>query len=97
MVSGNAQTEDVVMEDVEIGGHFYKGTFGDPLLMPIMTQSGYQDYLVTPLKIASVLFTVKPQAKQSLIRPLTDREFFIQMVDYTNPVVYTFVLTDREV
>lgn len=85
------------MEEVQINGKDYMGTFGDPLMMPIMTQNGYQDYLVTPLKIAAALFSAKPEAKQTLIRPLTSRELFVQMVDYTNPVVYTFILTDREV
>src|SRR6478609_727030 len=97
MASGNAQTEDVVMEAVQINGHDYMGTFGDPLMMPIMTQAGYQDYLVTPLKIAKALFTAPPASKQTIRRPLTEREFFVQMVDNTHPVVFTFILTDREV
>ncbi len=96
MARGNVQTRELVQEAVEINGAVVYGTFGDPTLMAVMTQHGYQDHLVTPFKASTVQFANPPQAKQTLIRPLTQREFFIQMVDYTRPVVFTFILVDRE-
>lgn len=65
--------------------------------MPIMTATGYQDHIVMPFKAQASQFATPPEARQALSRPQTNREYFIQMVDYTNPVVYTFILVDREV
>lgn len=96
MVTGNQQSKDAVMEEVSIGGEIIYGTFGDPQLMSVMTMNGYQDHLVTPFKALGAQFADHPAARQTLIRTQTNREFFIQIVDFTNPVVYTFILTDRE-
>lgn len=97
MARGNAQTRDVNQEPVEYNGAVYYGTFGDPQMIPVMSRQGYQDYLATELKISKVQFGAAPIAKQMLRRPNTRREFFVQMVDATNPVVFTFILTDREI
>lgn len=80
----------------------YYGTFGDPQIMPVMTRSGYQDHLVTPLKVETTLFAtwtgdqLNALARRSLIRTQTGRTFYIQTVDYTGVVVFTFICTDRE-
>lgn len=95
MADGNSQTEPVVMEDVKIGGEVVKGTFGDAVMMPVMTQEGYQDQLVTPVKIAVALLHVAPKAKQSLTRISVNRDMFIQIVDISNPIVWTLLVTDR--
>ena len=80
-----------------IEGKEIYGTFGDAQPMPIMTSNGYQDHIVMPFKAEASQFATAPEAHQYLERPLTSRRYFIQMVDYTNPVVYTFILVDREV
>lgn len=109
MAAGNVQTRAVIMEEfhfLDANGNVepkaYVGTFGDPQIMPVMTRQGYQDHLVTPLKSESVLFAgltpdqLNALARRSLIRTQTGRTMFIQVVDYTAVVVYTFILTDRE-
>src|SRR4051812_9560589 len=96
MARCNTQARPLNQEAAELNGSVIYGTFGDPVLMPVMTRQGYMDHLVTPFKAARDQFADDPQARQTLVRPLTQREFFIQIVDYTNPVVYTFILTDRE-
>ena len=96
MATGNVQSRDTVQEVVEIGGAEIYGTFGDAQILPVMTVNGYQDHLVTPFKASRDQFAANPAARQTLLRPATGREFFIQVVDFTNPVVYTFILTDRE-
>jgi len=95
MASGNVQTDSIVMEDIEMGGEIKRGTFGDAVMMPVMTQTGYEDHLVTPVKISRVQFAAIPEAHQNIKRVSTDRTMFIQMVDISNPVVYTLVVTDR--
>lgn len=95
MASGNVQTDSIVMEDIEMGGEIKRGTFGDAIMMPVMTQNGYEDHLVTPVKIARVLFKAIPESHQSLRRISTDRTMFIQIIDISNPVVYTLMVTDR--
>jgi hypothetical protein len=97
MARGNALTRAVNQEPVEINGAVYYGTFGDPQLQPLQTRHGSADYLVTELKISKVQFGADPVAKQTIRRPNTRREFFVQVVDTTHPVVYTFILTDREI
>lgn len=95
MARGNAQTVAVVTEEIQMGGNLYNGTFGDAVMMPVMTAVGYQDQLVTPVKISRVQFAADPQAHQSLERVSTKRTMFIQIVDISNPVVYTLICTDR--
>lgn len=104
MADANVQARDIIQEAFTItglAGTFY-GTFGDPELMPVMTRQGYQDHLVTVLKVQTTEFAAltSPQiqalARGSLVRTQTSRTFFIQMADYTAVVVWTFVLTDRE-
>ncbi len=95
MADGNIQTDGIVMEDIEMGGEVKRGTFGDAIMMPVMTQTGYQDHLVTPVKISRVQFAADPEAHQSLRRISTDRTMFIQIVDISNPVVYTLMVVDR--
>jgi hypothetical protein len=75
----------------------YYGTFGDPVLMPVMTRQGWQDYLTTPLKVRAAQFATAPSVEKhkKLVRTQTGRDFFIQAIDYTGVVVYTMVLVDR--
>lgn len=96
MARGNVQTVSIVMEDIEMGGEIKSGTFGDAVMMPVMTQTGYEDHLVTPVKISRVQFASDPKAHQSLTRISTKRDMFIQIVDISNPVVYTLICTDRK-
>lgn len=98
MADCNTQARDIVQELVELNGAQVYGTFGDPQLMPVMTGTGYQDHLVTPFKVSADQFGggSPPAARQSLTRASNQRSYFIQIVDYTNPVVFTFLLTDRE-
>lgn len=91
---GNGQNA-IATEKIQLDGTLYDATFGDAIMMPVMTQQGYQDHLVTPVKVSRVQFPSDPKAHQSLIRVSVEREMFIQMVDISNPVVYTFVVTDR--
>lgn len=104
MAEANAQARTIVQEAFTItglSGTFY-GTFGDPEIMPVMTRQGYQDHLVTPLKVEATEFAAltSPQiqalARGTLVRTQTNRTFFIQVADYTGVVVWTFILTDRE-
>ncbi len=97
LATANDQSKGAVQELAIIGGDEIYGTFGDAQPMPIMTNSGYQDHIVMPFKATASQFAAAPAAKQKLSRPLTARDYFIQMIDYTNPVVFTFILTDREV
>jgi hypothetical protein len=98
LAAGNAQAIGVNTEPVVINGSTLQGTFGDPEMMPLMSRTGYEDHLVIPLKVSAVQFASDPPAKVTITRPgPPKREYFVQMVDHTNPVVYTFILTDREV
>lgn len=94
---GNTQSRDANQELAILNGVEIYGTFGDAQTMPIMTSVGYQDHIVLPFKATADQFASKPAARQTLVRPATAREYITQMVDYTNPVVYTFILVDREV
>lgn len=108
MADANAQARPIIQEEFAIvvpagvSGTFF-GTFGDPEVIPVMTRQGYQDHLVTPLKAETSQFaTLTPEqvqalARGSLVRTQTGRTFFIQTVDYTAVVVWTFILTDREI
>lgn len=106
LADANAQARPIIQEAFTfvgaMAGVTYYGTFGDPVIMPVMTRQGYQDHLVTPLKAESVQFATwtAPQldalARSSIIRTSTGRTFFINVVDYTSVVVFTFVLTDRQ-
>lgn len=105
MADANAQARPIVQEEFTITGltgTFY-GTFGDPEVIPVMTRQGYQDHIVTPLKAETVQFAaltdpqIQALARGSLARTQTGRTFFIQTVDYTAVVVWTFILTDREI
>lgn len=106
LAAANVQTRTTLQEDLTFAtdpGVTYTGTFGDPQIMPVMTRQGFQDHLVTPLKIERALFAgwtddeLNALARTALVRTQTGRTFFIQMVDYTEAVVFTFILTDREV
>lgn len=103
MAGANVQTRAVIQEAFTITGDLTvrTGTFGDPVLMPIMTRQGYQDLLVIPLTVESVLFATlgaaEAAARNTIVRTTTGRTMFCQMVDYTAVVVYKFLLTDRQV
>lgn len=92
-----AQIDEKIKEPVQINGSVVMGTFGDPQIMPVMTRNGSEDHIVTTLQVARSAFAGKDvPSKVSLTRPATSRTFFIQAVDDTHPVVFTFILTDRE-
>jgi hypothetical protein len=100
----NDQTQAVIQEAFTRVGEAPAvtryGTFGDPQIMPVSTRQGYQDYLVTPLKVRASQFAnpaaAEAFARKEIIRTATGRTFFVQVVDFTEVVVYTFMLTDRE-
>lgn len=72
-------------------------TFGDPELVPVMTRTGYQDHIVRVCKADAAQWpTTKPAPKTSLVRSQTGATYFVQAVDVTDPVVFTFLLTDRD-
>ncbi len=96
LAEGNAQTVAVLTEKVQIGGETYDATFGDAVMMPVMTPTGYQDHLVTPVKISRPQFASPPASHGSLKRISTDRTMFIQIVDISNPVIFTLICTDRD-
>lgn len=98
LAEANEQVADlgVLTEDVVLGNAKYQGIFGDAVMMPVMTKTGYQDYLVTPVKVSRAQFSAAPAAHQSLVRTSTGRTMFVQIVDPSNPVVYTLVCTDRD-
>ena len=96
LATANTQARPINQEEVVINSAKLYGTFGDPQVMPVMTRAGYQDHLVNTLKVSRDQFSSDPVAKTTITRPATGRKFFVQVVDYTNPVVYTFILTDRE-
>jgi hypothetical protein len=89
------QAQGILQEEFTLGGNNYFGTFSAPILQPIMTATGYQDQLVVTLKVRATLFTAAPKDKQKLVRKSNNREYFVQIVDFTNPAVFTFLLTDR--
>lgn len=98
MAACNVQARPLNQEEFQYpqGGAVFFGTFGNPQLMPVQTRVGYQDHLVTTLIAARAQFAADPAARQMLFRIQTRRPMFIQIVDFTDPVVYTFILTDRE-
>lgn len=96
LATANTQSRQVNQEAVEIDGKILFGTFGDPIPMPIMTRQGYKDHLVLPLKVSRDQFAADPVARSSVKRPAMEKTYFVQLVDTTNPVVYTFILVDRE-
>lgn len=105
LAGANVQTRTVIQEALVLSedpSGTYAGTFGDPQIMNVMTRQGYQDHLVTPLKVERVMFAdwtpqeIDALARKTLVRTQTGRTFFINIVDYTEAVVFTFILTDRE-
>jgi hypothetical protein len=96
MADANVQVRPIVQETAEIEGATIYGTFGDAQLVPLMTRSGYQDLLATPFRANRDQFAADPASRQNLIRNSTGRTYFIQMVDTSHPVIFTFMLVDRE-
>lgn len=96
----NAQDEalGVTTEAAEFNGRVIQGTFGDATTIPIMGPTGYTDQIATMFKVSRTQFGDEAPADNGrLTRPLTKRVYFVNLIDYTNPVVFTFILTDREV
>ncbi len=93
---GNTQSRPTNQEAAIFAGTTIYGTFGDAQTMGIMTSVGYQDHLILPFKVTADQFASKPQPRQGLSRPLISAEYFVQLIDDKNPVVYTFILVDRE-
>lgn len=105
VAASNVQTRTVIQEALTLAADptgEYTGTFGDPQIMPVMTRTGYEDHLVTPLKVERVMFDgwtpeeFDALARTTLVRTQTGRTLFINTVNYTEAVVFTFILTDRQ-
>ena len=79
-------------------GTVYSGTFGDPQVMPIMTRQGYQDYLAVTMTAEAAQFTGNPFAskKTTINRTQTGQTYYLNAVDYKGVVVWSFILTDRD-
>lgn len=104
IVEAMRQVRTVLAEEFTIVGQspsiVYLGIFGDPQIVPVMVDQGYQDHLVTPVKAElaqpnGAFPTLSTLAHGSLARTATGRTFFIQALDYTDPVAVTFLCTDR--
>lgn len=108
LAAANAQTRPILQEAFTFVGAtapapIFYGTFGDPQIMPIMTRTGYEDHLVRELKAEAVQWTGAlptalplPLGKSSILRTQTGATLFVQAVDTKDPVIFTFILTDRE-
>jgi hypothetical protein len=103
MAEAAAQASPITEEEFtivgEAGSPVRLGTFGDPQLMPVMTRVGYQDYLTTRLHARATQWVspAKPSPRVELVRTQTGQTFFVQIVDSNDPVMWTFILTDRDV
>ncbi len=109
MDEGNTQSREVNQEAFTIVGEVAAisrlATFGDPQIMPIEGRQGYQDYLVTPMKIQASEFAGAKSyapgtdnlARKFVVRTATGRSLYVQVVDYTEVVAFTLLLTDRAI
>lgn len=97
MAAATAQASPVLQEAFTLaaGATSYMGTFGDAVLLPEMMPTGYQDHLVTSVKALRSAFATAPTSKQVLTRTGTGVGYFIQIIDTSDPVVYTFLTTER--
>ena len=73
MAAANAQARSIIQEAFTIAGDstIYYGTFGDPVMQPIMTPNGYQDHLVIPLKAEKAQFSGTLPVRFELTRTQT--------------------------
>lgn len=98
--AAQAQARDILRESfyfVGTPGTLFYMTFGDPQVVPVMTRTGYQDHIVTVGKAdASQWPTTKPAVKTSIVRASNGQTYFVQAIDPNDPVVLTFLLTDRD-
>lgn len=97
MAAATAQAQNVIQEAFTLaaGATIYYGTFGDAVMLPEMLPQGYQDHLVTPLKVLRSAFSGTPASKQLCTRTATGVAYFVQIIDTSDPVVYTLLLTER--
>ena len=96
MAECNRQTRGIIQEEVVLNGSKVFGTFGDPQLLPDMVREGYQDQVVIPFLSSKDQYASPPESRGKLTRLVNNQEYFIRMVDSKDPVVYTFILVDRE-
>ncbi len=96
MAECNRQTRTVNQEAVIINGSKFFGTFGDPQMIPEMIRQGYNDQIIYGFVAPRAQFASEPVAHQKLLRVVNNQEYFIQMVDFKDPVAFTFILVDRE-
>ncbi len=101
MTVATAQARPIIQEDFTITGttgNFF-GTFGDPIMMPVMTRNGYEDRLVTELKAdatqAGLAAALVGRAK--ITRTQTSAIYLVNIADTKNPVVFTASLVDRDI
>src|SRR5688500_2627809 len=96
MAACNRQTRAINQEEVVINGSKHRGSFGDPQMMPVMTRNGYEEQMVPPFVSSADHYASPPLSRQKLTRTKNNVEYFIQMVDARDPVLFTFILVDRE-
>lgn len=101
MAEANVQTRSVIKEDFTVVGESpvvtRVGTFGGSTIMPVMTRNGYEDHEVSLMTCEKVLFATPPEPRIEITRTQTGQVFFVQGVDNKDPVLFTFILTEREV
>lgn len=91
-----AAPKPINQEEFLINNEKKWGTLSDPELLPDMERHGYSDSIAYVLKIEATLFASQPAQQQDVIRCVNDEKFFGRMVETKDPVVFTFLLIDRE-
>lgn len=92
----NRQTRAINQEQVQINGSLFWGTFGDPQMIPELERQGHTFMIAKILVSDRSQYATPPASLQKLIRVQGNTEYFIQMVDTKDPVVFTFMLVDRQ-
>lgn len=72
------------------------GAFGQQSIVPVMTRQGYQDHQVLFARVEASLFSTPPQPHIELVLTDSGKTLFVQAIDNSDPVLYTFMLTERE-
>ena len=100
MTEANIQARPVIKEEFTIVGEspvvVRLGTFGSLTVMPVMTRQGYEDHSVCPMTCERSYFATPPEPRIEITRTQTGQVLFVQTVEKNDPVLFTFILTDRE-
>lgn len=94
--TADAAGKVISQEEVTINGSVYFGTFAQVQVESTMERHGYEDSVAFTFTSAAEQYTTPPQPRQMLKRNINNVEYFIQSVDNKNPLLFTFVLVDRE-